>query len=59
VSFENEEAGRPEKVVDDDRLKVRFFQTKADPRQTVRELAEELGEDKSTISRHLSGSASS
>ena len=49
----------PKLYCDDDRLEVRFFQTKVNPCQIVRELAEELDKDKSTIFRHLSESASS
>lgn len=49
-TLKNEERGRPKKKVDDDKLDA---SVKADPCQTVRGLAGNLGVSKSTVSRHL------
>lgn len=50
TSLENEERGRPETLVDDDKLKALV---EADKRKTVRDLAADFNVDISTISRHL------
>lgn len=50
MSLENKERGRPETVIDNDQLKALV---EADPRKTVRELAEDLNVSTATISRHL------
>lgn len=49
-SLEDEDRGRPPSLLNDDQLKA---MVEADPRQTVRELAQHFGVDGSTISRHL------
>ncbi len=50
MSVEDEEGRGRTSTVDDGHLKALI---EADPRQTVRELAQGLGVDKSTVSRHL------
>uniref|UniRef100_A0A0K0FSW1 Histone-lysine N-methyltransferase SETMAR (inferred by orthology to a human protein) n=1 Tax=Strongyloides venezuelensis TaxID=75913 RepID=A0A0K0FSW1_STRVS len=49
-SFENEERGRPDSVVDNEELKR---VVKVNPRQMVREIAGALEVSKSSVSRHL------
>jgi histone-lysine N-methyltransferase SETMAR len=50
MNLENQERGRPGSVIDNDQLKALV---EADKHKTVRELAEDLNVNISTISRHL------
>ena len=50
TNLDNEERGRPGSAIDHDQLKALV---EANPRTTVRELAEELGVSKTTVSDHL------
>lgn len=50
TNLDNEERGRPNTVIDNNKLKILV---EADPCTTVRELAEQLDVSKSTVSDHL------